>query len=179
MRRCTKCGELKSPSLFAKMAQAKDGTRPSCKACDAAYRRANSERLTAYRQGYYEANRPFLAKLNADWMARNRDEQRAKKAAYQRNNLPAYAARNSDRDARKRQAVPLWADPAKTRDMFLLASLVSEETGRLHHVDHVVPLKSPLVCGLHWHGNMQVLTAPENQSKSNRSWPDAPAEMRV
>jgi len=37
-----------------------------------------------------------------------------------------------------------------------------------HHVDHIVPLVSQLVCGL------QILDAKANIEKGNRSWPDMP-----
>jgi 5-methylcytosine-specific restriction endonuclease McrA len=44
-----------------------------------------------------------------------------------------------------------------------------------HEVDHIVPLKSPLVCGLHVEHNLQVIPATQNRRKHNRVWPDMPA----
>jgi hypothetical protein len=41
-------------------------------------------------------------------------------------------------------------------------------------IDHIVPLVSKLVCGLHVAANIAVIPAKMNQSKGNRYWPDMP-----
>lgn len=45
--------------------------------------------------------------------------------------------------------------------------------GTRHEVDHVVPLHSPIVCGLHVPWNLRVLTKDENNQKGNREWDEA------
>ena len=68
----------------------------------------------------------------------------------------------------KRRAMPAWAD----KNAIKLVYQKAREHGWT--VDHVVPLQSDTVCGLHvWH-NLQVMDSQLNKSKSNRYWPDMP-----
>lgn len=39
------------------------------------------------------------------------------------------------------------------------------------HVDHIVPLQSNWVCGLHCEANLRVIPGAENESKRNFWWP--------
>ena len=76
--------------------------------------------------------------------------------------------------ARKRNAVPTWYDAEKVRRLYTLAAQLTTTSGVEYHVDHIVPLVSRAVSGLHWHGNMQVIERTTNQAKGNRVWPDMP-----
>jgi hypothetical protein len=70
------------------------------------------------------------------------------------------------------KAKPAWAEDFFIEEIYDLARRRTEATGVEHHVDHVVPLQSKRVCGLHWEGNMRVVPAYENRSKRNRHWPE-------
>lgn len=72
------------------------------------------------------------------------------------------------------QAQPIWADKAKMQDIYREAQRVSRITGMSYHVDHIVPLTSKLVCGLHNEFNLQILPGQDNLRKHNRYWPDMP-----
>ncbi len=74
----------------------------------------------------------------------------------------------------KAGATPAWANIEKMRAIYKAAKTLTDMTGVAHHVDHIVPLTSKLVCGLHNEFNLQVLPGAENLKKHNRHWPDMP-----
>lgn len=59
-------------------------------------------------------------------------------------------------------------------EAYALCRLRFEATGIRHEVDHLVPLRSKLVCGLHNEFNLGVISAAENNRKGNRFWPQMP-----
>lgn len=63
---------------------------------------------------------------------------------------------------------PSWTN---TKD---LAVLYEKAAKYGWEVDHIVPLGSDLVCGLHCVDNLQLLDMELNRKKSNREWPDMP-----
>ena len=94
--------------------------------------------------------------------------------AYTRQPLHRELAKSSARRARKLQATVAWADKDKIAWFYAQAKELTKFTGMVYHVDHIVPLTSKLVCGLHNEFNLQLLPGPENLRKQNRHWPDMP-----
>ena len=58
----------------------------------------------------------------------------------------------------------------------LLAKSRAVATGVPHDVDHVIPLRSNLVCGLNNEFNFAVVPSSFNRWKRNRFWPDMPED---
>lgn len=115
-----------------------------------------------------------VARQKIEWRLANLERVRAVKAAYRKANATRIAAENAMRKAMRMRATAAWADPEKIHAFYEQARQLSESTGIPHHVDHIVPLKSQRVCGLHCEANLRVVTGSENLSKHNRLWPDMP-----
>lgn len=117
---------------------------------------SDPEKARAARRVYYAENKELEAKKYKDWAAQNRSK---------RTSAQVY------RDAAKKKATPSWANSDDISRVYSVCERVTKRTGVPHHVDHIVPLVSDVVCGLHVFNNLAVVTAKENQSKSNRKWP--------
>jgi hypothetical protein len=94
--------------------------------------------------------------------------------SYLKNNLHKHAAVQAKRRALKIMATPIWASKEIIDDYYLRATAWSKLSGEEFEVDHIVPLKSNVVCGLHCQQNLTILSRFENSSKGNRWWPDMP-----
>lgn len=139
-------------------------------ACDAAQRRwreKNADAIRAAKKARRDAT-PKAARKLKDPSA----PKRAKKAWKQRNPGQVVADK-ARRRARQLQATMVWADRALMDDIYALAAIYTR-AGFPAHVDHVVPLRSKRVCGLHVPANLSVLPAVDNIRKGNRWWPDMP-----
>lgn len=105
------------------------------------------------------------------WAEANRDKLNAYYREYAKRNPHKKQAVTVNRRAQKLKATPKWANPKYIALFYEMARLEGERLGVEVHVDHIVPLKSPRVCGLHCEHNLQLLVASENLTKSNRVWP--------
>ncbi len=80
---------------------------------------------------------------------------------YAKSNNKKLAARNARRRATLLQATPIWVDNSQLIKIYMECPINYE-------VDHIIPLNSPIVCGLHVPWNLQYLTRRDNRSKGNR-----------
>lgn len=71
----------------------------------------------------------------------------------------------------KRLRTPKWLTKDQKKQIRLLyseANRLTAETGILHHVDHIYPLRGENSSGLHVPWNLQIITSDSNFHKSNK-----------
>lgn len=153
------------------------------------YQKNREEVIERVRANYYkdvDASR----QRGRDYAAENREEarERAKKwaqdnAEHKRQYDKAWAAANKERAhslkakyrAARRQACPPWVDDehmARIHEIYRLRREISDRTGVVHEVDHIVPLQGKIVCGLHVWWNLRVIPREENNRRP-RIWSDS------
>jgi hypothetical protein len=174
-KKCSKCGEIKLLSDFDKHKHQKDGLCTYCKKCrqlkDEEYYKNNRDKASQRKKEYYQSNRDRVLQHLRKYRRNNRESISQYHKEYRQKNPDKLRAKSARRRATKRNATPPWADQAAINAIYAEALWLQDFTGELCHVDHIVPLKSDFVCGLHVPVNLQTLPGVENLSKSNRSWP--------
>lgn len=185
MQICIKCNVEKSLSEFHKSKRSKTGFTNVCSECDCArcresykkeerkavskkYRQLTSEKNAEYQKQYREENKQRLLEQRRLKVDHKKELDRI----YVQNNPAKIVAKSARRRALRLRATPSWASKAYIDIFYQMAKDETERTSREVHVDHIVPLKSELVCGLHSEDNLQLLFKEDNLSKSNVVWPD-------
>lgn len=103
IKKCTKCGKTLARNEFSKDSRKRDGLQCKCKACNAVYRAANSEKIAEYQIGYRVASREKATEYNKAYRAANRDNIAAREAEYRKANREQIAAYKADYHASNRE----------------------------------------------------------------------------
>ncbi len=161
-RHCNKCGGDEPRVRF----YASSGGRKICVSCtlkkNVAWQKANPDKVAATHQRYLDkvpGRRARRVRATLAWQTKNRGR---------------VAAIEAGRKAAKLRATPSWANQFFIEEAYDLAQRRTKATGIRWEVDHIVPLRSRLVCGLHVEHNLCVIPKSTNAAKGNRFWPDMP-----
>lgn len=117
---------------------------------------------------WYQENREAVIEAAATRPAHVLREYRN---AWKANNKTQVLADNKVRRRKHREATPPWLtrkQKSEIRQLYQIAITMTQTTGEQYVVDHIVPLRSHEVCGLHVPWNLRVITQEENLKKSNK-----------
>lgn len=172
---CSGCGAVKPLAAFSKDSARKDGLQHECKDCQKQRKREwyerNKKRVVQTRRERYERNKEREKQKSREYREANKERVRQRMREYCKTNPDKYNMYNATRRAFKLRATPAWltaTHKAQIKAMYAKAIRLTAKTGINYHVDHIVPLKNSLVCGLHVPWNLQVITKTENIVKNNR-----------
>ena len=134
-----------------------------------------SEAGQAAKQRYYEKNKDYVIARALATPAQLKNQYRK---AWADKNLVSVRANTKNRRRKHRNATLPWLtrrQKTEMRSMYQIAITMSKTTGEPYVVDHIWPLRSDVVCGLHVPWNLRILTRAENLQKSNSLPSDAEA----
>lgn len=158
--------------------QPNQACRPCSNRRNAEYKRRNAAKVrearSAYKREKHAAAAPQRAARKALRHAVSDLQRKLSRWEWKRRNPGVVNANTAKRFAAKMNATPLWANAFFIEEAYDLAQRRSALTGMAWHVDHVVPLRSKIVSGLHVECNLQVIPAGPNIRKSNRFSPCDP-----
>jgi HrpA-like RNA helicase len=151
-----------------------EGVRLASNARAKKWREENKERDAENHAAYAAKTKYWLCKARKDWILENYERVKKSKSIWAKNNPEKIRSKSRARQAGKIKATPQWSDRYRCDAVYAEAARLEAQTGQKYHVDHIVPLNSKIVCGLHVPENLRAIPAIENIRKHNRHWPDMP-----
>jgi hypothetical protein len=82
------------------------------------------------------------------------------KSCFCKSVVPARRLTEANKRAELKSRTPSWANIEKIKSLYY-------KCAEGNHIDHIIPLRGELVCGLHVENNLQEISATENIAKSN------------
>jgi hypothetical protein len=187
---CTKCGQHKPLTEYFTDKRLKTGRVAECKQC-------YKSRIAVTRTPEYKKQ------VQARWISSDKGRQYQEKVRHQRKVQQTkvkyeriarlqqitetatltWRKTHAKRNLTKIHATPKWVDAnhkQRVIEIYAATQQLQELTAAIYHVDHIVPLVSDNVCGLHVWWNLQPLIESANVSKSNQFFPELyPEQDRV
>ena len=163
-------------------------TKGACVDClKAEWERGNTTRADYFRK--YNRREDVKDRKN-EWYQENREQviqaaatrpaqvKREYRNAWKEAHKVQIRADTKARRRKHRDATPLWLtrkQKSELRQLYQIAITMTQTTGEQYVVDHIFPLRSEVVCGLHVPWNLRIITQQQNLQKSNAMPEDAEA----
>ena len=141
------------------------------------YRLKNKEKI----RKKYEATSKTLAYKEMRRKYKQTPEFKELRKQWRKTNSSSVLASGARRRGRKRKALPKWLNDCpierkRLQSVYHLARIYASADGIKRHVDHMWPLSDG---GVHWSGNLQILTAVANLEKGSYSCPKLKKQIKL
>jgi hypothetical protein len=161
-----KCSEKRAASKAKYRHSAKGKLKNA--ASKAAWYKANKEAIAEKKRAAYFANAEAIRAERKEYRKNNPEKTRAAVNGWAKKNPTAKLVATRKYQAARLSAVPSWADDVLIARYYMFARFLTEATGIPWEVDHIIPLQSKLVCGLHVQDNLTFMPAAWNTAKGNK-----------
>ena len=158
LKQCPECKKI-STSLWTQK------NKEKCRENSRQWANNNRERTRINSTKWSKKNEQKKKEYNKEWRKRNKEK--IKSYVKKPRNTTAYKAKYR---ASKKQAIPPWANLKAIKEIYKKCAQMTNESGIVHQVDHIYPLNSKYMCGLHVETNLQIITREENILKNNKTW---------
>lgn len=177
--KCTLCNKKKQEHEYYRRNNRLKGISSKCKCCikildkerydkkreeillqKKSYRLNNLEKIKESQTLYREQNNEFCRERDKKYYYSNLEYNRARKQST-----------SMKRRSKKLNAIAPWMtkdEESKIRSLYKISKKISKSTGIDHHVDHIIPLVSEYVCGLHTITNLRIIPKIDNLRKGNK-----------
>jgi hypothetical protein len=133
------------------------------------YHAENREKVSIKNREWGLKNPEKRKAATRNWREANTDRMKAIKAAWRKRKAGDVNEMQMRRHADKMKRTPRWVDREALCLIYRAAKLARTTWPELDpEVDHVIPLRNPVVSGLHVHNNLQILSGNQNRAKSNQ-----------
>ena len=158
--------------------------KPNYKTDLAAYRRWWYRNNTEKAKGYVNKakatersikwrkdNKDRVSSIDKNFYATHKTEAKLRNAQYRKDHPDYFSTAARKRRGNLAVAIPIWCETEKIAHLYRMRDVLNERLSLSGDdalaVDHIIPINSDTVCGLHcWH-NLQLLSKSANSSKNN------------
>lgn len=162
------------------------------------YHENNREKCLSYSREYYQDNKEYMDKKHLEYCKQHQEQVQEYHKQYNKKYGKGYYKKNKQRINLKskqyrknnphvikyhflkrretlKNAIPSWysSEEHLVEKIYKKRDQLNERWGLKFEVDHIIPLISDTVCGLHTWCNLQLLEESTNRSKHNhyiKSW---------
>lgn len=148
--------------------QRRVSNKDSIKERNKKYYTNNKDHILNYQKQYRANNKDHYKEYKKQYDAHNKSHLKKYYKQYYVNNKDYFYARSRIRQAAQREAYPAWVDRAAIAAIYAEAIARNKLSPGAWHVDHIIPLQHPAVCGLHVPWNLRIIPAEDNLRKRNK-----------